>query len=670
MSEFNVNDDNLLDNNSIEEILYVDPIIEKQKQEMRELAKKMRETLGRPEPIILTNSGSVKKASELTLEEQEHEIIKCATDCIYFVETYLTIFDQTQGDNGLIVPFKLFEFQKNILIDLQKNRFNIINKYRQGGISTVLAAYLSWVISFCSNRTIAIVANLLSTAQNEVMFDVVTFISDCPIWLVPQPDKKNTQKLKIYTNGSKVQAFAAKSGVRGITPSDVFIDEAAFLENGIDFFNSTFPALSTGGNMTMVSTPQGFDPLFYKTFSLAKRKENNFNAIELYWYNDPRYNIGLEWVKNKNKETEIRIKDENWLYEKRKKMCEDGWEADSEWFNQQIKNANFDMRRIGQEILCDFLGSGDNFIAEKYLKDIEDNQIKEPIRKEYVDREMWIFEDPNPEDEYLITIDVSAGHGDDSSSISVLKVKQSLEETLQEKPDGTKKKIKTIIHKAEQVAEYHNKVTPQILAEIVYYYAKLYNNAYVVIDVTGGYGVFTIETLLSYGYENIYYSEIEHKQTRERLGGYVKSETKTKSDGTAHNVDLVPGFFIGANRPQVLLNIQKYIHFGDIIIRSVRLLNELKTFINVSGSRIADHRRSFHDDSIMGMAIGLYVLSFDTKRFNKKDNEKTKKMMNAILTMNDINEINKDKPKPIPKIAYGYNPIREFSWVFKGLKGC
>jgi hypothetical protein len=319
---------------------------------------------------------------------------------------------------------------------------------------------------------------------------------------------------------------------------------------------------------------------------------------------------------------------------------------------------------------CDFLGSGDNFIAEKYLKDIEDNQIKEPIRKEYVDREMWIFEDPIPEDEYLITIDVSAGHGDDSSSISVLKVKQTLEETLQEKPDGSKKKIKTIIHKAEQVAEYHNKVTPQILAEIVYYYAKLYNNAYVVIDVTGGYGVFTIETLLNYGYENIYYSEIEHKQTRERLGGYVKSESKIKSDGSVHNIDLVPGFFIGANRPQVLLNIQKFIHFGDIIIRSVRLLNELKTFINVSGSRIADHRRSFHDDLIMGMAIGLHVLSFDTKRFNKKDNEKTKKMMNAILTMNDINELNKDKPKPIPKIAYGYNPYREFGWVFKGMKGC
>ena len=70
------------------------------------------------------------------------------------------------------------------------------------------------------------------------------------------------------------------------------------------------------------------------------------------------------------------------------------------------------------------------------------------------------------------------------------------------------------------------------------------------------------------------------------------------------------------------------------------------------------------------MLYYLHVLSFDTKRFNKKDNEKTKKMMNAILTMNDINEINKDKPKPMPRIAYGYNPMREFGWVFKGMKGC
>jgi hypothetical protein len=73
MNEIDINnDDNSLNNNLIEDILYVDPIIEKQKQEMRELAKKMRETLGRPEPIILTNSGTVKKASELTLDEQEH----------------------------------------------------------------------------------------------------------------------------------------------------------------------------------------------------------------------------------------------------------------------------------------------------------------------------------------------------------------------------------------------------------------------------------------------------------------------------------------------------------------------------------------------------------------------------------------------------------------------
>jgi len=321
---------------------------------------------------------------------------------------------------------------------------------------------------------------------------------------------------------------------------------------------------------------------------------------------------------------------------------------------------------------CSFLGSGDNFIAEKFLKNIEDNQIKEPIRKEYVDREMWIWEDPIPEEEYIISIDVSAGFGDDNSSINILKVKEFLEETIQTKPDGTKKKVKIKIHKAEQVAEYYNKVSPQILAEIVYHYAVKYNNSYVIIDLTGGYGIFLTEKLLTeLNYENIYYSEVKHLQTRERLNGYVKSETKVRTDGSVYTVDLLPGMFIGGdNRGQILLTLQNSIHMDYVIIRSNRLLGEFKTFVNVNGSRIADHRRSFHDDSIMSLAMGLYVLNFDTRRFKKNDNDKTKKMLNAILTTNDMNNIqeklkqtNKNFNKKI--VQYGYNPYMEHNWLFK-----
>ena len=72
---------------------------------------------------------------------------------------------------------------------------------------------------FNKNRSVAIIADKLGTAQDELMNDVVEFIESCPTWLKPKPTRKNTQKLKRYDNGSEIGAFAAKSGLRGHTPT-------------------------------------------------------------------------------------------------------------------------------------------------------------------------------------------------------------------------------------------------------------------------------------------------------------------------------------------------------------------------------------------------------------------------------------------------------------------
>lgn len=329
-----------------------DPNIQKQKEEARKLEKKLRQEGRLPEPIIITKNG-VKKVSDLTLEEKKDEIIKCASNPIYFIGTYLTIFDQTKGSGGELVRFKLFEFQKKIINDFLENRFVIANKYRQAGISTTTCAYIAWYVMFKSNRSVAIIADKLETARDELMKDVVDFINGCPEWLRPNPDVKDTQKLKRYDNGCELSAFSSK-GLRGYTPTLLFWDETAWTEKSDQFWTSAKPTLQTGGRAIMVSTPNGLDPVFYKTFDYARRGEGNFKAVELWWFNDPRYNKDLEWVKNKGKENEIRIKDENWSNEHRIKLQDDGWEATSPWFEEEIKSANGNMRKIAQEILCVF----------------------------------------------------------------------------------------------------------------------------------------------------------------------------------------------------------------------------------------------------------------------------------------------------------------------------
>lgn len=163
----NNNDSVIIKDDSPEHIpvIPIDYNKEKQKEEARKLANELRKKKGRIEPIIITKSGEVKQASKLTYSEQEEEIIRCTLDPIYFIETYLTIFDQTQGTGGLIVPFKMFEFQKDLVRTYQKERFVIANKYRQAGISTTTCAFISWYVMFNENRQVAIVADKLETGS-------------------------------------------------------------------------------------------------------------------------------------------------------------------------------------------------------------------------------------------------------------------------------------------------------------------------------------------------------------------------------------------------------------------------------------------------------------------------------------------------------------------------
>lgn len=650
---------------------------EKEKEEARKKAAELRKKIGNVEPIVVTEEGLTKKASELTLLEQKQEIVRCATNPVYFIETYLTIFDQTQGAGGMIVPFKLFEFQKELVETYKDNRFVVANKYRQAGISTTTCAYIAWYIMFNRNRQVAIVADKLETARDEMMADVVDFIESCPSWLRPKTGRnseknlKDTQKMKIYDNNSKLGAFSSK-GLRGYTPTLLFWDEVAWTEKGDKFWTSAKPTLQTGGAAIFVSTPSGLDAVFYKTFMGARSKENNFKAVELWWYNDPRYNKDLVWLKNKGKSNEIKIADENWDYKKRIDLMTEGWEASSPWFEAEVRDANGDMRKIAQELLCSFLGSGDNFIAEEFLKRIQENEVLTPIRQEYTDLNLWVWEDPLPGENYIMALDASPGHGEDNSTMNMLKIKEIIEEKIITKGDKVKK-VKIKRHLCEQVAEYYGKITPQMLAEIAYQYGKRYNNAYCVIDITGGYGVQTVEKLIEFGYpeESIHYAEVTHKPSRDRLQGYIKKGQKTLSDGSVVTVDLIPGFFIGNNRASVLLEMQRAIHLEDVIIRSVRLLNELKTFVTVPGNRVADHKRSFHDDSIMGLSIGLYVLNFDMARY-KQSKSMTEKMLNAIITVNDIKDIEKkkdvkNKPMISPNSTSPLNPYIAHSWLFNGL---
>jgi len=649
------------------------------KAKVKELRKKY---VG--QPIIVTKEGIAKQANILTIAEQTDEFLKCASDPIYFIETYLTVFDQTQGDGGKIVPFKLFDFQKDLIESYQTNKENIANKYRQAGVSTTTCAYIAWLLQFRRNKYVAVIADKLETARDELMSDIIDFIAGCPAYLRQKIGNKESAGHMRYANNSQMKAFAATK-LRGPTPTLLFWDETAWTEKGEKFWESAGAAVrNTGGRVIFVSTPNGLDPVFYKTFESARKplilksadgktqpqiqKKSPFVATELWWYNDPRYNVGLEWVKNELKDSEVRLKDNNFSKDQRAKLVADGFSATSPWFENAKAGYNGDNRRLAQEILCSFLGSGDNFISEEFIKRIEDEELRQPLHTEYNDKQMYIFEEPIVGAQYVMALDVASGYANDYSTLNMLKVSDIVENKTYVDNGVTKTKpVKRRI--SEQVAEYYGKLTPQQLADLAYYYGTRYNNAYCVIDVSGGYGVSTIEALKTFGYQNLHYGEVQHKPTRDRLNVYVKTVERDTINGVK-KVDLIPGFMITNNRPIVLQEMERCIRMKDVIIRSVRMTNEFKTFIIVENpTRLADHRRSYHDDDIMGLAIGLYVINCEMNR-TTNNNEKIKSMLNAILVINDSGNVRPNEEKHGQAEDYRVhrnNPYATHSWMFKGL---
>jgi hypothetical protein len=389
-------------------------------------------------------------------------------------------------------------------------------------------------------------------------------------------------------------------------------------------------------------TPNGLDPVFYKTYAAAKNGDSKFNINEIYWYEDPRYNVDLKWVRrvltnnpDDPEETfEETIEDNN--LENFPKYIKEGYEPTSTWFIDMSMEYQFDKHKINQELKGDFLGSGNNFIDNADIQYYEKRHQCDPIRKEY-DENTWIWEEPVKDAKYIMNIDVSSGTSEDYSTIEILKIEDNL---------------------LEQVLEFKGKISPDILGEFAYRYGIRYNMAYAVVDITGGIGVTTIQKLIDMGYTNIHYSLLRNEKIKERLISYAKIiDEKT----------YLPGFTFGTNRGMILIEMKRVIEMREIIIKSSRLLSEFKTFITHQ-TRVADHRRSFHDDLIMAIGMGIYVISYEI-RSTVNDKEKLQQMLEIMKKLNNIDqESGTNYFKPL-------NPTNEFintnvhNWLFKNLNG-
>jgi hypothetical protein len=586
----------------------------------------------------------------LSKEQILLEYAKCAHDTPYALRTYLQTYDNTQSK---YVPLELFNDQVTLVKDYDTCEENIALKYRQAGVSTVTSAWASKRLVFAKKskpEKILIIANKLDTAV-EMANKVRAFVEQWPNWLGVgfSPEKNAARHFKL-TNGCEVKAVAtSKDALRGYTPTILIFDEAAYIDADEDFWSACMASLSTGGKVIVISTPNGFDPIYYSIYSQAIKGMNDFKITEMYWFRDPRYSKDLKLIKvddiihymlNRSDYkddiltidyTDIKVTDRD--FEEIKQKVESGYRPYSSWFEAMSKKLKFDKRKISQELECNFLGSGDNVVPPETMKKIKENYIKEPENK-FMGGALWQWKEPIAGHKYIMGIDVSRGDSEDFTTFTIIDFDDR-----------------------EQVLEYIGKVPPDVVAEIAFKWANMYNS-FIVTDITGGMGVATSRKLQELGYKNLY------------VDG-VNPADKWKWDPKQN--DKIPGINFNSKRVLIVQAFEEALRFG-FIIRSQRLFNELNTFVYVNGR--PDHQKGQHDDLIMAMAMAIYVGESSFAKLEKAT-EQAKAMIESWTTeKRDFKDSSSNFNPGVPVDIYNQyrsgsyqttkNDYEKYLWLFGG----
>jgi len=353
-------------------------------------------------------------AYKLSKKEILSEIVKCGKDPDFFINSYARISHPIHGT----VPFNTYDFQTQLLKDFNDHRFNVILKGRQLGISTITAAYVSWMMLFHRDKNILVMATKFQTAANLVK-KVKAIIKNLPDWMQIATISIDNRASFELNNGSQIKASTTSGDAgRSEALSLLVIDEAAHVEGLDELWTGLYPTLSTGGRCIALSTPNGVGNWFHQTYTDAEGGINDFFPTVLPWDVHP--------------------------------------DRDQEWFEEETKNMS--QRQVAQEYECNFNMSGETVIHPEDMARIK-QALQEPKYKTGFDRNFWIWEEYQPGESYLLVADVARGDDKDSSVFHVMKLSTM-----------------------EIIGEYKSKITPDLFANMLNEVGKEFGECLMVIE--------------------------------------------------------------------------------------------------------------------------------------------------------------------------------------------
>jgi hypothetical protein len=223
------------------------------------------------------------------------EIVKSATDPVYFIQEYMWVQHPTKGR----VRFQLYDYQVDLINCYHENRYSINMLGRQMGKSTCAAGYLLWYAMFVPDSTILIAAHKYTGSQ-EIMQRVRFMYENLPEWIKAGATSYNKGSID-FDNGSRiVSATTTENTGRGMSITLVYLDEFAFVPPRIakEFWTALSPTLATGGKCIITSTPNQDNDQFAQIWNEATKNideygnqqklgRNGFASIKYIWSDHP-----------------------------------------------------------------------------------------------------------------------------------------------------------------------------------------------------------------------------------------------------------------------------------------------------------------------------------------------------------------------------------------------
>ncbi len=491
----------------------------------------------------------------------EHEVLeyaKCMSDPSYFARKYVKIISLDDG----LVNFNLYPYQEQMFNHFNDNRFSIVLACRQSGKSISSVVYLLWYAIFHPEKTIAVLANKGATAR-EMLQRVTLALEHLPFFLQPGCRALNKGSIEFSNNSRIVAAATSGSSIRGMSVNLLFLDEFAFVERASEFYTSTYPVISSGRDTKVIitSTANGIGNTFHKIWEGAVQQTNEYKPYTVNWWDVPG--------------------------------------RDEEWKRQTVSNTS--QLQFDQEFGNTFFGTGDTLINSDTLLDL---RSKPPIQV-LEGGDVKVYEETKKDHEYLMTVDVARGRGQDYSTFNVIDI---------------------TVRPFKQVAVYRNNtISPILFPDIIYKFAKVYNNAYVIIESNDQGSIVCRGLYYDLEYENVH---VESAIKANAVG--IEMTRKSKR--------------LGCSGIKDLLEERKL----DICDENTIL--EISTFVSRGQSYEASDGN--HDDLMMNLVMLGYFVS--TQMFSDMTDINLKQMMFE----NQMREI-EDAIVPFGFVDDGSDAIRE-----------